>query len=200
MLAPAIPGFSQPAGLGKVLYVSGDARKIVDGVETKLTKRDELSAPVRLVVGDKARVQIMCVDGARISLRSNTDISFHKYLLPGPKSQALATGTARGEVRMHLQRGSFRTISGAINKHQESVVSITTPSIEILRITGDARVQHCSDNKCPDPSGAAHFEGTYLSANSGEVLIRTGSSLTALHTGAHAYSKHIGSPLVYMQK
>lgn len=166
-LALLLPVMTQ-ANVGKVLYTTGTVSVEREQVIT-LSKGDMLEQGDIIITGTRARAQLLMIDGARVSIRSNSRFEIETYKLDGARASAIATGRAEGEISLNLLKGGLRTITGAIGKTDQSDYSLRTP-VATLGIRGtDYHVQHCAGDCNPPPW--KRWRGTpgrtYTGVNSG---------------------------------
>ncbi len=148
-----LPTIAQ-ANVGKVLYAKGPVT-VERETSISLRKGDLLEEGDIVITGNRARAQLLMIDGARIAVRANTRLELEIYQLDGPRASAIASGVAEGEVSMNLLKGGLRTITGAIGKADHDDYTLRTP-VATLGIRGtEHETRHCAGD-CGDAA-----DGTY---------------------------------------
>lgn len=122
------------ANAGKVLYAAGPVTVERDAIVT-LGKGDVLQEGDIIVTGNRARAQLLMIDGARISVRANSRFEIVTYSLDQPTASTITVAGAKGQVSLNLLKGGLRTITGAIGKADQSDYTIRTP-VATLGIRG----------------------------------------------------------------
>ena len=95
-----LPALAQ-ANVGKVLYAAGPV-SVDRGGAIKLAKGDILEQGDVIITGNRARVQLLMIDGARIAVRANTRLELETYQLEGARASAIASEAVDGEVSLNL--------------------------------------------------------------------------------------------------
>jgi len=179
------------AAAGKVLFVSGPASLVRNGARA-LNKGDALEVGDVIVTGDKARVQILMADGAKIALRAGTRWRIDEFAMPptvGTPAQASVVN-ANGKSVASLLKGGFRTQTGTIGKTDRAAYEVRTP-IGTLGIRGTDYtavfcVGDCSDAPGVQP-GQQIRDGMYLGVTEGAIEFVGGGRQIGLSAGQYAF-------------
>ncbi|MEP6162228.1 MAG: FecR family protein [Halieaceae bacterium] len=193
VLLLALPGFAQ-ANVGKVLFATGAVT--VERTESIQVKRgDTLLQGDIIVTGSRARVQLLMLDGARISIRANSRLELETYRLDAAPSAVIAGGGAEGEVSLNLLKGGLRTITGAIGRVEHDDYSLQTP-VATLGIRGTVYgAVHC-DGDCPakEPGTEPPADGTYAGVDIGGVNLKNKLGAVNLRRNQYGYVKDAFTP------
>ncbi len=175
------------AAAGKVLFVSGPATLERGGSHT-LNKGDALEVGDVIVTGEKARVQILMADGAKIALRSGSRFRIDEFSLPlgvNTPTQA-AVVTTDGRSVSSLLKGGFRTMTGSIGKVDRNAYEVRTP-IGTLGIRGTDYAAVFCVGDCIDvpgmPAGVPIRDGLYLGVYDGSIVFIGGGRELQLNMG-----------------
>lgn len=107
--------------IGAVVIAVGDAQAVgKDGSTRDLKRRDAIFQGDTLKTGSRGRLQIRFNDGARLSLRPNTEMDMESYRYEPQRPR-------RDRVSMRLKRGGFRTVTGNIGKRSRTRYRVNTP-------------------------------------------------------------------------
>ncbi len=175
------------AAAGKVLFVSGPATLERGGSRT-LNKGDALEVGDVIVTGEKARVQILMADGAKIALRAGSRFRIDEFSLPptvNAPTQA-AVVTTDGRSVSSLLKGGFRTTTGSIGKVDRNAYEVRTP-IGTLGIRGTDYAAVFCVGDCTDvpgmPAGVPIRDGLYLGVYDGSIVFIGGGREIQLNAG-----------------
>ncbi len=179
------------AAAGKVLFVSGPASIERNGVRA-LNKGDAIEVGDVIVTGDKARVQLLMADGAKVALRAGTRWRIDEFAMPptvGTPAQASVVN-ANGKSVASLLKGGFRTQTGTIGKTDRAAYEVRTP-IGTLGIRGTDYtavfcVGDCADAPGVQP-GQTIRDGMYLGVTEGAIEFLGGGRQLGLTAGEYAF-------------
>ncbi len=114
-----------PNVIGRVTVSRGRVTaRGADGRRRTLERRSPLFEGDVLNTGVRGRVQILFRDGARLSLRPNTEMSLDEY-------KFTEAAPERDRSRMNLRRGGFRTVTGRIGQRSRGRYRVDTPFAQI---------------------------------------------------------------------
>lgn len=105
---------------GNVTFVSGEATVLRNHQEHTLTPSDEVQEGDRLETGTDSHVHLRMIDGAILSLRSDSALSIEHY-----RYAPSAPGESRANLTLH--RGVVRSISGEIGARSRERFRLDTP-------------------------------------------------------------------------
>ena len=176
-IAFATPAWAAEAG--KLLFVSGPV-SLERTPPVALKQGDVVSTGDVVVTGEKARVQLLMNDCARVALRAGSRYRIDKFALPsavGAPTQATAT-QADGVAVSTLLKGGFRSSTGAIGKGGTGQYEVRTP-IGTLGIRGTDYTAVWCEGDCTD----AARNGMYLATHAGSIVFRYGGREQVVDAG-----------------
>jgi hypothetical protein len=157
--------------IGRVVVAVGEVEaERPDGSIRELARRAPVYEQDTVRTGASGRVQIRFTDGARMSLRPDTEMSYEEYRYQADQPQA-------NLARMQLRRGGFRTVTGAIGSINRQAYRVDTPYAVIgIRGTdyGAAFVEtgpSTGDLSPPYVVGAVNLGDINMANDAGEVDI-----------------------------
>lgn len=157
--------------IGRVVVAVGQVEaERPDGSIRELARRAPVYEQDTVRTGARSRVQIRFNDGARMSLRPDTEMSYDEYRYQADQPQA-------NLARMQLRRGGFRTVTGAIGSINRQAYRVDTPYAVIgIRGTdyGAAFVEtgpSTGDLSPPYVVGAVNLGDINMANDAGEVDI-----------------------------
>lgn len=143
-------GWAWAGGVAEVLFLSGQSRWSADGVRAQaLQKGMQLSEGARIETGEDGYVYLGTLDQAFLVLRPRTVARIARY-------QADTSG--RVEIRLELEKGVARVVSGKAAKAQPQGFRMETP-LAVIGVRGT------------DFSVLANGELTQVSVRSGGVVV-----------------------------
>lgn len=143
-------GWAWAGGVAEVLFLSGQSRLSADGVRAQaLQKGMQLSEGARIETGEDGYVYLGTLDQAFLVLRPRTVARIVRY-------QADTSG--RVEIRLELEKGVARVVSGKAAKAQPQGFRMETP-LAVIGVRGT------------DFSVLANGELTQVSVRSGGVVV-----------------------------
>lgn len=169
---------------GRVLVATGTVVATTDDGSTRV-----LSTGSRVFTGDlintrDGRIQIRFIDGALVSLESNTRFEVEDYSLHDAGS---GTAEGGGNVIMSLFQGLFRTITGAIGDDEEETYELNTP-VATVGIRGTQySLQFCREGAC----GAGVNDGLYGYIGSGQIVVSNAGGREQFRSGVFF---HVSGP------
>lgn len=162
LLALASGGAYASVDAGRVQFVFGNSRALAtNGVERVLKKGDVVHEGDTVITGPSASLQLLMVDDAMVAVRPNSRLRIDTYRFQGKED-----GSERGVL--HLIKGAFRSITGAIghtNKKNYKIIT-DTANIGVRGTDHEPAYLLPSQAKVGDP-------GTYDMVNSGGTYIQT---------------------------
>ena len=169
----AIPASHANAVAGRVLFVKGPNSVDRDGPTVGLLKGSFIFEGDTINTGDKARIQLLMVDGARIAIRPNTTFGVQTYELPESTTDSFSIANNDGKATLRLVKGAFRSITGRIGKsHVKANYQVIAP-VATLGIRGtDYTVRFCSSDCGGDGSGPDPDDGLYIGVSVGGVWVQ----------------------------
>jgi hypothetical protein len=148
--------------IGRVIHASGKLVATNEGGSRVLTRGSNITEGDVLNTGATTRSQLRMMDGALISLRRNTKISFDEYQYKPEDSSANSS-------IFSLLRGGFNTISGLIGKKSKKNYRVNTP-VATIGIRGTHYgVTLCSQSDCVGDPNEKIEDGLYASVIDGEI-------------------------------
>lgn len=162
LLALACGGAYASVDAGRVQFVFGDSKALAaNGVERALKKGDVVHEGDTVITGPSASLQLLMVDDAMVAVRPNSRLRIDIYRFQGKED-----GSERGVL--HLIKGAFRSITGAIGHTDKKNYKIITDTANIGIRGTDHEPAYLlpSQAKVGDP-------GTYDMVNSGGTYIAT---------------------------
>jgi len=107
--------------VGQVSLLIGDAELVhADGRRSALTRAAEIHVGDRIETGANGHVHLRFVDKAAVSIRPDSTLQVQAYHYDAQQPGA-------SEVRLKLERGSSRSISGAATEFDKSRFRLNTP-------------------------------------------------------------------------
>jgi len=178
---------------GKVLFSIGSVTAISTGERT-LKKGDEVYQGDTIQTAGKSRLQLIMVDGARLSIRPNSALVIAEYTFnKKPKYTGSAIKQSNGKMAIDIVKGGFRTITGAIGhggtkEENAANYQVRTP-VATIGIRGtDYSIMFCSANCGQFKSeGKAANKGLYVGVSSGGVAVKNDSGTLNLTKNQFAY-------------
>lgn len=175
-----LPGAVWAADAGSVLFVKGSVTAERD-TPVALARNDSILVSDTIVTGDASRAQLLMIDGAKIAIRPNSQLSIDAYSWSGDTTQATVS-TQEDESVMSLVKGGFRTITGAIGKADKDDYEVRT-AVGVLGIRGtDFGVLFCTGN-----CGHGAEDGLYIGVTDGSIVFRTTSSEIVVNAGEFVF-------------
>jgi hypothetical protein len=117
----AIAAMEKPISIaGQVVFAVGDAYVVSPSGPEKATKGAMVMAGDRLVTGVQGYIHLRMADGAFLGIRSNSLLEINEYMFD-------TTRPENGRVRMFLQEGTVRAISGRIAHSNKYNFRLNTP-------------------------------------------------------------------------
>ena len=142
------------------------------GVAVSVTVGQRIYEQQTITSGADGEVHIVTEDGGIIAIRPNTVFRVDKYK---------AEGSSLDRIFMSLLKGSVRSITGWIGKHDHSSYRITTPTATI-GIRGTDHETTVIDN------GDGDQPGTYDTVNSGSTVLKTSRGEVDVTPGEFAFT------------
>ena len=164
------------AASGKVLFATGQVTAELNRAQRALQAGDGVEVGETVVTGDKARAQLLLLDGQRIALRAASRFRIDAFSLPAgvraPGAQATAVQAA-GQSLFTLQAGGLRTRTAATGKTDPAAYQMRTP-VGTLGIRGtDYTIIFCRGD-CFEVAGAAAGtparDGLYIVVDEGRIV------------------------------
>jgi hypothetical protein len=142
--------------------VFGDSRALaMNGAERVLKKGDVVHEGDTVITGPSASLQLLMVDQAMVAVRPNSRLRIDTYRFQGKED-----GSERGVL--HLIKGAFRSITGAIGHTNKKNYKIITDTANI----GIRGTDHEPAYLLPSQAAVGN-PGTYDVVNSGGTYIAT---------------------------
>ena len=162
LLALASGGAYASVDAGRVQFVFGDSRALAtNGAERVLKKGDVVHEGDTVITGPSASLQLLMVDDAMVAVRPNSRLRIDTYRFQGKED-----GSERGVL--HLIKGAFRSITGAIGHTDKKNYKIITDTANI----GIRGTDHEPAYLLPSQANVGD-PGTYDAVNSGGTYIAT---------------------------
>ena len=162
LLALASGGAYASVDAGRVQFVFGNSRALAaSGVERVLKKGDVVHEGDTVITGPSASLQLLMIDDAMVAVRPNSRLRIDTYRFQGKED-----GSERGVL--HLIKGAFRSITGAIGHTNKKNYKIITDTANI----GVRGTDHEPAYLLPSQANVGD-PGTYDMVNSGGTYIRT---------------------------
>ena len=162
LLALASGGAYASIDAGRVQFVFGDSRALAtNGAERALKKGDVVHEGDTVITGPSASLQLLMVDDAMVAVRPNSRLRIDTYRFQGKED-----GSERGVL--HLIKGAFRSITGAIGHTNKKNYKIITDTANI----GVRGTDHEPAYLLPSQANVGD-PGTYDLVNSGGTYIAT---------------------------
>ena len=162
LLALASGGAYASIDAGRVQFVFGDSKALAtNGVERALKKGDVVHEGDTVITGPSASLQLLMVDDAMVAVRPNSRLRIDTYRFQGKED-----GSERGVL--HLIKGAFRSITGAIGHTNKKNYKIITDTANI----GVRGTDHEPAYLLPSQANVGD-PGTYDLVNSGGTYIAT---------------------------
>lgn len=162
LLALASGGAYASVDAGRVQFVFGNSRALAtNGVERALKKGDVVHEGDTVITGPSASLQLLMVDDAMVAVRPNSRLRIDTYRFQGKED-----GSERGVL--HLIKGAFRSITGAIGHTNKKNYKIITDTANI----GVRGTDHEPAYLLPTQANVGD-PGTYDLVNAGGTYIQT---------------------------
>lgn len=105
---------------GKVVFATGDAFVVGADGPVPATMGVVIKVGDRLVTGSKGYIHLRMVDGAFLGVRAESSVNIDEYQFSDLVPQ-------NGRVRLHLQEGTLRAISGTVAQTNKQNFRLNTP-------------------------------------------------------------------------
>ncbi len=175
------------ANVGKVVLAVGDVKVQRQQIEA-LTRGAPLLEGDIIKTGKNGRAQLLMVDGARIAVKPNTELSLDEYKYQKPSDAPVAVDSD-SSLTMSLIKGGFRTISGAIGKGEDKTKYKVKTPVATIGIRGtDYSALLCETCTSVDGSGTAP-NGLYLGVTSGAIVVYNEAGELVVKQHQYAYVK-----------
>ncbi|OUL58758.1 FecR family protein [Pseudoalteromonas ulvae] len=193
---------SVSANAGKVLFAIGDVQ-IKNAQTIKVSKGDNVNEGDTIITGDKSRAQLLMSDGARVSIRANSQLTISQYQYSEQGQSQVSTTQAKSS--MSLLKGGFRTITGAVASGPDKSGYEVKTAVATIGIRGtDYTILYCDDdclsldqkNNQPIKNGlyAGVSKGAIVLNNSAGQLLLNPSESGFVQTSFVAPVKLLGPP------
>ncbi len=176
---------------GKAVFVSGTVT--AEGPRPRvLAAGADVNVGDTIVTAVKSRAQLAMNDGQRYALRAGSSFRIDTFSLPAAVSNgAQATAVAAdGQSFFTLQKGGFRSVSGAIGKQDPSAYQVRTP-VGTLGIRGTIWAAVFCRDDCDDAPGLAPGQpirnGLYLGVDQGRIHFAGRGLDLELNAGEYAF-------------
>ena len=162
LLALASGGAFASVDAGRVQFVFGNSKALAEnGAERVLKKGDVVHEGDTVITGPSASLQLLMVDDAMVAVRPNSRLRIDTYRFQGKED-----GSERGVL--HLIKGAFRSITGAIGHTNKKNYKIITDTANI----GIRGTDHEPAYLLPSQANVGD-PGTYDMVNSGGTYVQT---------------------------
>lgn len=141
------------APAGKVIAVKGDvSAQSADGASRALMKSDDVFVGDQIITGSGAYAVVEFIDGAKATLRPDSNLSVDKY----------AFGTDDDGAVLGLVKGGFRAITGEIAHNRPESYTVQT-NVATLGVRGTEFAVRLCDTDCSEEEGdsAQATDGIY---------------------------------------
>jgi hypothetical protein len=142
------------------------------GVSDPVTVGQKIYEQQTITAGADGEVHIVTEDGGIIAIRPNTVFRVDKYK---------AEGSSLDRIFMSLLKGSVRSITGWIGKHDHSAYRITTPTATI-------GIRGTDHETTVIVSGDGDQPGTYDTVNTGSTVLKTSRGEVDVTPGKFAFT------------
>lgn len=112
--------FAEPAAIGLIKTVSGEAFVATEGKQVKAVLGTPVYQGSILKTGSKSSLGVVFQDQTVMSFGPNTELTVDDYLYAPAKSQV--------KLASQLTKGSLNYVSGSIAKLQPEAVTVKTPT------------------------------------------------------------------------
>jgi hypothetical protein len=197
-LIAIVPSYAN-AIAGEVLFAKGPNSVEREGPTTHLMKGSFIFEGDTINTGKRGRVQLLMVDGARISIRPESVFSIDTYELPGHSSDPVSVAANDGKASLQLLKGAFRSISGTIGKsHVESTYQVRTP-VATLGIRGTDYTARLCAGDCGGSAESGNGDsgskdGLYIGVFLGGVWIKNDAGSLDIDKNQFGYVASIDTP------
>ena len=176
---------------GKAVFVSGSVT--AEGPRPRtLATGAEVNVGDTIITAAKSRAQLVMNDGQRYALRAGSSFRIDAFSLPAAVSNgAQATAVAAdGQSFFTLQKGGFRSVSGAIGKKDPAAYQVRTP-VGTLGIRGTVWAAVFCRDDCDDAPGLAPGQpirnGLYIGVDQGRIHFAGRGLELELNAGEYAF-------------
>jgi hypothetical protein len=176
---------------GKAVFVSGSVT--AEGPRPRaLATGAEVDVGDTIITAAKSRAQLAMNDGQRYALRAGSSFRIDAFSLPAAVSSgAQATAVAAdGQSFFTLQKGGFRSVSGAIGKKDPAAYQVRTP-VGTLGIRGTIWAAVFCRDDCDDAPGLAPGQpirnGLYIGVDQGRIHFAGRGLELELNAGEYAF-------------
>ncbi|MDD5174881.1 MAG: FecR family protein [Sterolibacterium sp.] len=172
-------GHAAAAGVGTLVYVSGDARIVaIDGKTRVLRKGAALDQGETVVTGKEGQAEIRFSDESLVQLQPRSEFRVDEYVYHGK-----ADGKEKGFFS--LLKGGFRTLTGMIGKINRPAYAVYTATATI----GIRGTDYSANLK----------DGLHVSVDKGEISVTNRAGSFAVAEGQSAYVSSPDTPPSYLQ-
>ncbi len=157
------------ADTGKVLFATGQTF-VQRPAQIALNKGDDILIGDTIVTGDKSRVQLLMSDGARISIRANSELNIENYLF----TKSSTTTASQSTSTLNLVKGGFRTITGAIASGADKSGYTVKTAVATIGIRGtDYSILFCQGDCKPleESTNSTIKDGLYAGVSQGAIAL-----------------------------
>ena len=164
---------SVSANAGKILFAIGDVQ-IKNSQSLKASKGDNVLEGDTIVTGEKSRAQLLMSDGARVSIRANSQLIIEQYQYSSQNQNQNQVSTTQAKSSMNLLKGGFRTITGAVASGPDKSGYEVKTAVATIGIRGtDYTVLYCEDDCLSlDPKNNEPIKnGLYAGVSKGAIVL-----------------------------
>lgn len=151
LVVGAFVNAAEPAG--EVIAMKGDVTaQSSDGTSRALMKSDQVFVGDQVITGSGAYAVIQFIDGAKATLRPDSNLSINQYTF----------GTENDGAVLGLVKGGFRAITGEIAHNRPESFSVQT-NVATLGVRGTEFAVRLCDKDCSEQGDdtAQAVEGVY---------------------------------------
>ena len=181
------------AEAGKVIFAIGDV-VVQNQQRVAVKKGDSIEVGDTVITGDKSRAQLIMSDGARISIRANSELLIEQYAYNA--NEANQVSATQSKSSMSLLKGGFRTITGAVASGQDKSGYEVKTAVATIGIRGtDYTILLCNDDciSLGVDSNENIKNGLYAGVSKGAIVLKNSAGELFLNPAESGFVKNISS-------
>jgi hypothetical protein len=128
-------------GTATLVASRGEVHAVTADTNRALSQGDSVFVEDQIITGDKSFAILQFIDGAKVTVRPNSQLAIEKYVFNGGDQDA---------ATLNLMKGGLRIITGAMAKVQPESYKVKTP-VALMGVRGtEFAVMLCDDQICEE--------------------------------------------------
>ncbi len=134
-------GLQAADGTATLVASRGEVHAISSDTERVLAQGDSVFVADQVTTGDKSFAILQFIDGAKVTIRPNSQMLIEQYVFNGGDEDA---------ATLNLMKGGLRIITGAMAKVQPESYKVKTP-VALMGVRGtEFAIMLCDDQICEE--------------------------------------------------